>query len=179
MLNEKQNQQGQGWVVPIAGAAITAISVIIAAIVPKLLEKLPFPEFTPKSTFGTIQVDAKLPGGEPFTNEYGSRKKYRFVASGEWTYNTTVLGIGMHSPAGHPAYPNASSHHYYYLPGSPEGALIVLREDNSYQLVGNEKILELQPNETVYFTINDTNKSNGNNYTDNDGSVTVEWQLRK
>jgi hypothetical protein len=176
MSNEAHNQQTHSWISrDIAVAVISVLGVIGAAVISNL-DKLPSLKSNHSPVFGKIEVDAKMPGGTPFTNPYNLSKKYRFVASGEWTYNTEIPEIGMHDPRGYQA---LIAPDHYYLPGAKEGALIVLRENNSYELIGNEAILELQPKETVFFMINDTNKSDGANYSDNDGAVTVEWQLRK
>lgn len=45
------------------------------------------------------------------------------------------------------------------------------------QYVEPSQILKLNPNETIYFYINDINTKNS--YEDNDGNVTVKWKMVK
>jgi hypothetical protein len=115
---------------------------------------------------GTFEVMSTSPRGQHFTNKYSSTKTFRFFATGGWTYNPAV---GYHGAEGYPK--SATSN--YMLPGCSEGALIVRKGNNNYQCIGTEATLRLRAQETVYFLINDAKDRGG--YTDNQGSITVEW----
>ncbi|MDZ8029690.1 hypothetical protein [Nostoc sp. DedSLP04] len=113
---------------------------------------------------------AKSQLGQAFANPQSSTRTFHFFATGKWTYNPNE---GLNGPDGNNKYPRAGEN--YNLPGSPEGALIV-RQKGEYNLIGDSQTLTLDPNEKVYFTINDTGKSNnGDAFSDNKGNLTVEW----
>ncbi|GAB4276479.1 MAG: hypothetical protein Fur0025_01650 [Oscillatoriaceae cyanobacterium] len=129
-------------------------------------------------SFGEIKVEADKHGGTKFINEHKSAQTYDFKASGEWTYNPLLVeDYGLSGPGG---YQNLKASANYYLPGVPEGALIVRRYDSNnqeyYEFVGNSKKIKLNPKDQIFFKINDTNdEQSGKSYQDNDGSLTVQW----
>lgn len=124
---------------------------------------------------GCFTVDAASPTGTSFQNLSHQSVRVKFSAAGEWTYNPHV---GFHSAMGHPNYPRATKN--YKLPGSPEGSLILRRSNASFQYVGKEATIELNPMETVFFVCNDNGcwGEVGGHY-DNRGSISVLWALQR
>jgi hypothetical protein len=118
-----------------------------------------------------FKVDAKSHQGHRFQNTQPSTETYEFSASGRWTYKNT-LPDQPHGPEGYPILATDN----YYLPGYKEGALIVRRENGSYEFIGSRAELTLVSGETVFFIINDT--KDGWSYGDNEGTLTVEWNCR-
>lgn len=119
---------------------------------------------------GKFTVEAKKPLGTTFVNKQSSTRTFHFFATGKWTYNST---LEPNSADGSNQYLKATQN--YNLPGYPEGSLIV-RQKGEYHFIGHEETLELDPNETVLFTINDTgDNNNGEAFNDNKGFLKVEW----
>lgn len=176
-MSEKKPVQNSDMIVKVSGvlATLALITTALATIVTdtsKIWENSPFRQEDSQPIHGNIDVEASSPQGTLFTNERSSIETYNFFAQGEWSYNQK-LGL-LHNPGGHPEYQKATDD--YKLPGFPEGALIVRRKD-VYEFIGTEAKLILQPNERIYFTINDaTDKaSDFDSYSDNSGTLTVEW----
>jgi len=126
-----------------------------------------------QSVTGTIEVKADSPQGTLFINRRSSTEKYDFFAKGQWSYNKQLELLN--GPGGHPRYTEASKS--YKLPKYPEGALIIRKQDGSYQWIGTQAELTLKPGEKVFFTINDATDgaSDSDSYSDNGGTLRVEW----
>jgi hypothetical protein len=123
---------------------------------------------------GSFSIEASSPKGTYFQNLSNQSLRVKFSAAGEWTYNPNV---GFHSAAGHPDYPQATAN--YKLPGFPEGSLIVRRGNASFQYVGTEATIELNPMETVSFVCNDDGRwGEIGGHSDNQGSISVLWALQ-
>lgn len=123
---------------------------------------------------GCFSVEAASPKGTCFQNLSTQSLRVKFSAAGEWTYNPN---FGFHSAAGHPNYPKATAN--YKLPDFPEGSLIVRRGNASFQNIGTEATIELNPMETVFFLCNDDGIwGEVAGHADNQGSVSVVWALQ-
>jgi hypothetical protein len=123
---------------------------------------------------GSFSVEAASPKGTYFQNFSNQSLRVKFSAAGEWTYNPNV---GFHPAAGHSDYPQATAN--YKLPGFPEGSLIVRRGNASFQYVGTEATIELNPMETVFFLCNDDGLwGEVGGHSDNQGSISVLWALQ-
>jgi hypothetical protein len=203
MSSDKPEQKSTGWIVTIAGMVITGMFGIITTAIANW-EKLPFSESIESSVSsvpgqpatdsptissipssaevledqkdtGEIEVHANDPRGTRFENRNSSRQTYEFTAVGSWTYNNKVQGL--HGPNGIQGL-NATDK--YNLPGSPEGALVVRKEDGTYQFIGRYEELTLESGESIVFTINDEIEEDepSRGYNDNDGTLTVAWNCR-
>ncbi|RCJ31319.1 hypothetical protein A6770_20175 [Nostoc minutum NIES-26] len=161
------------------GAGIAAI---IAAVIQVTHPSTPAQSNTPpanaatsspvsQETEGKFTVAANSSLGKAFVNKQSSIRTFHFVANKDkWTYNSNLEPNGAD---GNINYSRATQK--YNLPGFPEGSLIV-RQKGEYHFIGHEQTLTLDPNETVFFTINDTgDNNNGGAFNDNQGYLTIEW----
>ncbi|BAY07755.1 hypothetical protein [Calothrix sp. NIES-2098] len=183
-MNDNKQQSGfwtslSGILTALGGGA--GIAAILTIVVQSIHPSTPTQANTPSTnaatsspvsqqTEGKFTVEAKKPLGTAFVNKYSSSRTFHFFATGKWTYNSN---LEANSADGNNHFPKATQN--YNLPGFPEGSLIV-RQKGEYYFVGSQKTLELDPNETVLFTINDTGDSNnGAAFDDNKGFLKVEW----
>lgn len=114
---------------------------------------------------GTFTFDAKsAPGMATFENESDQDATFGFSAQGSWSYATAATFSG---PAGIET-PAASS---FYLPGARSFALIVRREDGSFQYIGDNADVKLKPHEAISFVMNDLVGGT----MDNQGSLKISW----
>jgi len=187
MSDKKSEQKSAGWMVTIVGGLIAALGGIGVAIFNNW-EKLPLPgSIKPLVDSPSVQAEiapsAKDTGdflvhandsGYDFRNETTSRQTYEFTADGRWTYNPS---LELHGPNGRQ---DLTATEGYNLPGFAEGALVVRREDRTYQFIGRHAALDLEPGESIVFTINDMiNEDNPSlGYNDNEGTLKVTWNCR-
>lgn len=134
--------------------------------------RIPSVQPTPsKPTRGSFQVYATSPVGTPFISPFDKSASIHFSTSGQWTF---FEGAGFHSAAGHPKYPRADPS--YPLPFTTAGSLVVRRGNGNCEFVGEDRTINVAPNEQMMFLINDeVGQENGVGFEDNKGSLTVSW----
>ncbi|MGJ5634735.1 hypothetical protein [Nostoc sp. CALU 1950] len=115
---------------------------------------------------GIFNVPANSQQGFPVKNSGNRRLKIDLNARGKWQYAPSA---GLNSPEGH----SIQQDETYRLPSAPQGSLIIRREENTYEYIGKQKEIFLEPQETVFLTIND--KRDENSYLDNEGEIKVSW----
>jgi hypothetical protein len=118
-------------------------------------------------TGGSFTVDAKFDPGATFRNGSATQATFEFAAKGEWSF---AAAAGMLGPGGAdaPASPNS------ILPGARSFALVARRDDGTVEFAGNQYRVNLKPNETISFCMNEVSGSFG----DNRGSLTVTWSKK-
>ncbi|WP_341526795.1 hypothetical protein WKK05_30340 [Nostoc sp. UHCC 0302] len=179
------NKQQSGFWTSLSGV-VTAlgggvgVAAIIAAVIQFTHPSTPPQSNTPpanaatsspvsQETEGKFTVAANSSLGQAFVNKQSSTRTFHFFATGKWAY-TPDFDNGADGNNN-----RRSATKNYNLPSYPEGSLIV-RQKGEYLFIGHEQTLTLDPNEKVYFTINDTGDSNnGEAFNDNKGYLKVEW----
>jgi hypothetical protein len=165
-----ENTQKNFWsTVPGILTGIAAVITAVGGLIAWIFSNSPYSD---KQLLVKFPVEAVSQVGFPYTFHGNNSAKIRFRASGQWA----AIPTSSNEPNAPRGYVDANGYSSFSKNPSVQcnqhnlGALIVRTEGGNCITGGREGIIELQPEQTVYFLMNDIPGM----YSDNTGAIQVE-----